>query len=292
VDEAVARVIAVGALVLSTCAVARLAWLARVPRVVRHGRCGRVSQRPAPAWLVDGLACADVGVEPSLVLRSWVGGATALVALAFVVGGVPFALLAVVVGSGGVPVALRLARHRADWGVESALPDALDGLARSLRGGASLRQAIVEVAPSTGGRLGADLQRVAADVVDGASLAEALDGWVARRPLPGVRLTTAALSLGAHTGGASARAIDGLAQTLRSNVAIAAEVRALSSQARLSALVIAVAPVGFTVLAASADPRTAQFLLRTPIGLGCLAAGLILDAVGGLWMRRSSAVRA
>jgi Flp pilus assembly protein TadB len=51
-------------------------------------------------------------------------------------------------------------------------------------------------------------------------------------------------------------------------------------------LVIAAAPVAFCVFASSTDPRTATFLLRSPIGLACLAAGLTLDVLGGFWMRR------
>lgn len=179
-----------------------------------------------------------------------------------------------------------LRRRHHERRLERSLPDALDGIARSLRSGASLRQALEEVAASSTGLLGDDLTAIVADVHDGASIVDALATWPARRPVGGVRLATAALSLGAETGGASARAIDGVAATLRTNLGIAGEVRALSSQARLSALVIVLAPIAFAVLAASSDGGTAAFLLRTPPGLLCLALGLGLDALGWLWMRR------
>ena len=81
-------------------------------------------------------------------------------------------------------------------------------------------------------------------------------------------------------------AIDGVAATLRTNLAIAGEVRALSSQARLSALVIVLAPLALSFLATTADGGTAAFLLGKPLGLLCLVAGLGLDGVGWLWMRR------
>jgi tight adherence protein B len=107
--------------------------------------------------------------------------------------------------------------------------------------------------------------------------------------MPGVRLAVAALSLGAETGGASAQAIDGVTATIRTNLAIAGEVRALSSQARLSALVIALAPIAFSFLAFTTDGTTASFLLGTPLGLVCVVLGLGLDAVGWFWMRRLTA---
>lgn len=84
----------------------------------------------------------------------------------------------------------------------------------------------------------------------------------------------------------AARPIDGVAASLRANLAVAAEVRALSSQARYSAMVIALAPLAFGVVAASADGRTADFLLRTRVGVACLAAGVALDVIGAWWMHR------
>jgi tight adherence protein B len=107
-----------------------------------------------------------------------------------------------------------------------------------------------------------------------------------------VSLAVAALCLGADTGGAQARAVDGVAMTIRSRLAVAGEVRALASQARVSALVIAVSPVAFGAFAAATDRRSAGFLFRTPLGLSCLVAGLALDAVAAAWMARITRVAA
>lgn len=174
--------------------------------------------------------------------------------------------------------------------LERALPFALDDVARSLRSGASLRMALVEASTRASGVLRDDLSRVARELDGGSALHDALEQWEVRRPVRSVRLAVAALSLAAETGGASARAIDGVAATLRVNLGIAGEVKALASQAKMSALVIVLAPVAFTALAASADHRTARFLVATPFGLACLAGGLTLDALGWAWMRRITAV--
>ena len=159
--------------------------------------------------------------------------------------------------------------------------------------GASLRQAVDEAgADARGGgkALAVELSRAAAEAAQGASLISALEAVAVRRPLPGVRLGVAALCLGAETGGAQARAVDGVAATVRERQAVAAELRALSSQARISALVIGLAPIAFGVFAATTDPRTAQFMLHTPAGLILLIAGLVLDALGWLWMQRLAKV--
>ena len=77
---------------------------------------------------------------------------------------------------------------------------------------------------------------------------------------------------------------------MRRAITFGAELRALSSQARISALVIGLAPVGFGAFAAATDPRTSEFLLHTPAGLILLVTGLALDGVGWLWMQRLAQV--
>ena len=182
----------------------------------------------------------------------------------------------------------RLQRPRAVRQLERSLPGALEGMARSVRSGASVRQAVEEAGQTVAGPLGAELRSVGDELRAGAPLASTLDALATRTGLPGVRLAVAALLLGNEWGGAVARGLDGVAATLRDHLAVADEIRALGAQARMSALVISVAPVGFGAFAAATDPRTATFLFRTPLGLAFVAAGVLLDSAGWIWMRRLS----
>ena len=84
---------------------------------------------------------------------------------------------------------------------------------------------------------------------------------------------------------APAAALDGLAASLRDRSEIAAEGRALSAQARMSAVVVGSLPVGYLVGAAFFDPRQVHVLTDSPFGLLCLLAGLILEALAALWIR-------
>ena len=244
---------------------------------------------PPPA-LARRLESTGVPLDTRKAWTGWIASLVLAVPVGLTIAGPGLAVVAVVVVVAGPMFVLFTTAGRADHLVEEALPDALESMARSLRSGASLRQAVEETAGVTPGLLGRDLTVVAAEVAHGRQLAGALDRWGRRRPLAGVRLAVSALALGAETGGAHARAIDGVAATVRSRSAVGREVRALSSQARLSAVVITLAPLGFSALAAASDERTAGFLLGTPIGLFCLVAGLTLDAVAALWMLRLSRV--
>jgi tight adherence protein B len=238
------------------------------------------------------LADAALPLPPTVAWTSWLLALGLVPAVALLTGGPGLAAVALLALGVAPVLAVRSRRGAAGARLEQALPGALESVARSLRSGASLRQAVEEAggAPTNSPPLAAELARAGAEAAHGAGLVAALEGIAARRPLPGVRLGVAALCLGAETGGAQARAVDGVAATVRERLAVAAELRALSSQARISALVIGLAPVGFGGFAAATDPRTSQFLLHTPAGLVLLTAGLALDGLGWLWMQRLSRV--
>ena len=236
---------------------------------------------------------AETGVAID-VDAAWVVWLTAVVVGVAVIGVLtgPGAASVLATALLGVPsIAIAMGMRRARRRVGSTLPGALDEIARSLRSGASLVQAIDDAARATPGAIGDDLYAVVAAQRSGVPLAAALARWREQRPLAGVRLTASALELGLTAGGTHARAVDGVAATLRDNLAIGAEVRAQAAQAQASALVIGLAPLGFTALACLADHRTATFLFQTPAGLACLAIGLALDALGAAWMARITRTR-
>jgi tight adherence protein B len=246
--------------------------------------------RPAPAWFASALDAAAIDVDPDRAWWAAVAGVCMLFAAGGLLGGPALAVLTAGATAGGTAVALRTRRGRSMARLEAELPVALEAIARSLRSGATMRAAVAEAVDATSGRLGAHLARVDGDVRRGVPMVDALDAFACRLPLPGVRLAVAALGLGIETGGANARAIDGVAATLRDRAGADAEARALSAQTRASVLVIALSPAAFCAFAVATDARTARFFFRSPAGLTFLAAGLALDGAGALWMRRLSRV--
>ena len=98
--------------------------------------------------------------------------------------------------------------------------------------------------------------------------------------------TAGALALSATVGGRAAESLDALAASLRDRLAVADEARALSAQARYSAWVIGIAPIGYIVTSAAVDPRSLHLLLGTMGGRGVRAAGIGLELLGVAWMRR------
>jgi Flp pilus assembly protein TadB len=194
-----------------------------------------------------------------------------------------------VVGGAALAAAPVIARRRSRSlrlaAVEAQVPVALDRVAGALRAGASLHGAIREAGRHTPDPVGADLRRIARDADRGRPLGTAISAWVQGGP-HAVQLAGAALALGAEAGGGMARAVDGVAATVRERRELAAEARSLATQARASAALLAIAPLLFALLVSSADPAAARFLLGTPLGAACLVVGLGLEAAGLAWMAR------
>jgi tight adherence protein B len=225
-----------------------------------------------------------------VVMRLAAGAFVSLQLVAVAVGGWPMAFVAAIGSAIGAWVALDSLRGRAGRQVDLALPDVLESTARSLRSGTSLRFALSESTAHAPPRLAKSLRAAVATAERGVPFVDAIDAWAEASVGDGVRLAGAALALSAELGGAAARSLDGVAATLRDRNGVRREVAALSSQARASAVVIGVAPVAFAVLAASVDPTTVEFLLRSPLGVVCLVVGVTLDGLGAAWMHRLAVV--
>ena len=264
--------------------------MARAAR--RHGIAARLRREPVPGRrvppflrerLAEALEAAAIAATPESALEVW----GCAVVIAAVVGAgvspVASAVLGVVVAV-GLPVALGAAGARRDRLVVAAVPDTLELVGAELRTGGTVPIAIAAIADRDG-PLADNLTRVQSRVGLGASLDDALRAWARERPVFGVDAAAGALALSTRVGGQAAEALDGLAASLRERLAVAAEARSLSAQARYSAWVIGLLPVGWFVVTAVADPHSLQPLVATDAGRMCAGVGLGLEALGVWWMR-------
>jgi tight adherence protein B len=224
---------------------------------------------------------AAMGVPPVAVVAGAVGTAVAVLTIG------PVALAVAALGLVVTPaVARRRRRGRALAQRRSQLPPALEELAVALRSGSSLPVALGEAGRATPDPLGPELEALALGAGRGQPIAAVLDDWTRRHHDPGTRLAATALILANAVGVASARAVHGVASTLRERLELSAERRALASQARTSAVVLSAAPLLFALLLGVSDGAAARFLLQSRAGWACLAVGIGLDALGAWWMAR------
>jgi tight adherence protein B len=265
---------------------ARAAWRGPVrarANAFRRRRAWSVPARPR-GRLERALRDADLGLSPEDAV---VVAATATVVLTLLAGAVnpaaaPLAFVGALVAG---PVGLVVARGRAQRAFLGGLPPFVEFIAAQLRSGHTVPSALV-AAGDRPGPLGGDARRLQQRVALGATLPEALGRWAGERRSEPAAAVAGALAVAAETGGAAGAALDGLARSLRDALGAQAEAAALSAQARLSAIVVGVAPIAYLVFAAATDPHAASTLVSTSSGRVCLVLGLALDALGALWMRR------
>ena len=167
-------------------------------------------------------------------------------------------------------------RHRARAAYDNELVGLLRAVARGLRSGAVLRVALHDATALAQGPLADDLGRLLAGLDRG--VVPALAAWAGRRPRPAVRLAAGGLALGHTTGGVTAAVVDALADTIAVELDGRNEATALSTQANVSAGLLAALPIGFVVVGMVGHTGSSAFLFGEAAGRLCLVAGLLLDA--------------
>jgi Flp pilus assembly protein TadB len=173
-------------------------------------------------------------------------------------------------------------RSRLSWRSRHFRPDyasVLDAIARQVRSGSTLGAAIVDEVDGS-----SPLGAIADQLTAGGSLVEVLAGFVPSDA--DLALVVQALTATAHLGGPIAATLDEAAAVLRERATARAERRAHSSQARLSARVLTIVPVGFAAWIAVASRGTREIYVSTSAGGICALSGLALNFVGWQWMKR------
>jgi tight adherence protein B len=180
-------------------------------------------------------------------------------------------------------------RHRA------VMPDDAaawcDELARRVRSGSTLHEALVAVEPGHPAvRRAVAPARLALD--RGASVAAITESATSRgepraRPTGAehVELVLSVAGACARVGSPAAEPLDRTAAALRLRAADRAERAAQGAQARMSAHVLTIVPAVALALLLVGDPRVRTAVLD-PVGLACVVMGGALNGVGWWWMRR------
>jgi tight adherence protein B len=196
-------------------------------------------------------------------------------------------IVVAVVGAGLVrEVRHRRARALTPILVEERFADAIGALAAAVRSGASLTQAIRYAATEAAPPAREDLVRLVEQLDTGIALDHALRSWSTERSTANVELVVGALELHRRSGGDLPAVLDQVAGAIRERVSIAREARSLTAQARMSAWILGLLPVGFFAFLWLTSRRDIEGALSTPIGMACVLGGLLLELGAFLWIRK------
>jgi tight adherence protein B len=216
-------------------------------------------------------------IVPGCMVSWFAGGAIA---------GLPGSIAAAV----GIAVAPRIARRRRSArsaeALESDLADAVVVMAATMRSGRSLTQAIAQAAGESDPPLGPALLAVADRSEFGVPFDVSLDRLVEELPSADVRLVSGVLRIHRRTGGALPAVLDQVAQTLRERRTAAREIRSLTAQARLSAVILGLLPIGFFLFLSATSKDDIAAAYHSSTGATAIGVGLCLQFGAYLWIRR------
>jgi len=122
-------------------------------------------------------------------------------------------------------------------------PDALAMIVRSIRSGVPLTEAIRIVADQSPEPTASEFALIAGDLSIGSPIADALGSLADRNAITEYRFFATALSLQSQTGGRLGETLESLAQVVRKRTAAKSRGKALASEARTSAAILAGLPV-------------------------------------------------
>lgn len=157
-----------------------------------------------------------------------------------------------------------------------------------MRSGSTLRDALMSTTPS-GIALAHTTEDLRLALERGQPITTAVDAARTskqgqHRRGPHVDLALAVIAIAARLGGSNASAFDRAAGSLRLLAADQQERSSQAAQARLSAHVLTIVPLAMLALLILTDDDV-RATLQTPIGVACIAIGLVLNGAGWMWMR-------
>ena len=166
------------------------------------------------------------------------------------------------------------------------LDDTLQLMASSLRAGHSLLQALASVAHEADEPTSEEFARIINQTRVGRELGPSFEESARRMNSDDFAWVTQAIAINREVGGNLAEVLDGVGHTIRERNQIRRQVKALSAEGKLSAIVLMLLPFGIAGFLMLSNPEYMAKFTQSLMGYTMIVASVILLVVGGLWLRK------
>lgn len=185
-----------------------------------------------------------------------------------------------------LPIArLKRKRARRVKAVTAALPDAADLMARAMRAGHSVTQAIEALGEQAPPPLNTEFAKVFQQQKLGIPLREVLIDLSQRIPSQDLHFLITAILVQRETGGDLAEILDRTTETLRERIRVEGEVRVRTAQGRLTGWILSMLPPAILAFISVFCPSYTQVLFTDPLGQKLLYAAAACMITGALVIR-------
>ena len=169
---------------------------------------------------------------------------------------------------------------------ERQLPDVAGLLGRAIRAGHPLSAGIRMVSEELPAPAADEFRQLFEETRFGIPFEESLLSMVDRIPVIDLRLMATAMLIQREVGGNLAEMLERVAETIRERFRLRKQIRVLTAEARLSALVLFLLPVGTGVMIHVVNPTYMAPLYQEHAGRLMIAGMLFLEMIGFFWLRR------
>ncbi len=164
--------------------------------------------------------------------------------------------------------------------------DAMDIIVRGVRTGLPLGDCLKIIAHESPQPVSGEFLRVVEGEAVGVPLEVCLERMFERMPVPEVNFFATVLNIQRTTGGNLGESLANLSGVLRGRKLLREKIKALSAEAKMSAMIIGSLPIVVMVLISIISPDYMAELYTTPTGHRNLAIGAGMMVVGTLIMRK------
>jgi tight adherence protein B len=165
-------------------------------------------------------------------------------------------------------------------------PQTLDMVTRGVRAGLPVTDCFKMVASDAQEPVRTEFDLVIQSLSVGVALSEATERLAIRLPMPETTFFATAVSIQQSSGGNLSEALSNLANVLRQRKAMREKVAAISSEAKVSAIIIGAMPFLVTAALVYVNPEYIMVLFTTTVGNYLVAAAGALMLIGVIIMRQ------
>lgn len=181
-------------------------------------------------------------------------------------------------------LAQRVAKREATFLAQ--LPDTLQLLAGSLQAGYGFLQAIDTVAKEAAPPASTEFSRVLAEARLGMPVEDALNSMAERVGGTDFRWVVLAINIQRQVGGNLAQLLTTVANTLREREFVRRQIKVLSAEGRLSAIILVALPFLLAGYISVVNPGYLKVMTEVTIGKIMIGGGIVLMGIGIIWMRK------
>ncbi|MDF2052505.1 type II secretion system F family protein [Arthrobacter sp. Cr_A7] len=227
-----------------------------------------LKKQPADYLLSSGITCVVAG------------------AFGFVLGGVSLAALLIIAAAIGLVITLKLLTSRRRAKFDEQVPDTLRMLSGGMRAGHSLLRSLDAAAQESEAPMADELSRVVNETRIGRDLGDSLLDVAERTDNEDFGWIAQAIEIHREVGGDLAEVLDHVGETIRDRNQIRRQVKALSAEGRVSALVLISLPIILFIALQFVNPHYAKTFSSTVPGYLMMGAAAVMLSLGAFWLSR------